>query len=80
MAQGVVVMNFEDILENIENNGYTVVAIMPDDDNPYSKYIVVQDANGNTVTKHYVLSGYTEIKDENGNVIGLDENWVEVSA
>lgn len=70
-------VNFDDVLNDLENNGYTIVSVQPDDDNPYSKYVVVQDSNGNISTKHYVLSGYTDIKDSNGNVIGVDENWVE---
>ncbi len=71
-------VNFEDILEDLENNGFTIISIQPDDDDPYSKYVIVEDSNGNKTTKHYVLSGYKEITDDNGNIIGVDEDWTEV--
>ena len=71
-------VNFDDILTDLENNGYTIISILPDDNNSYSKFVIVQDSNGNKATKHYVLSDYTDIKDSNGNVTGVDEDWVEV--
>lgn len=71
-------VNFDEYLTNLENDGYTVIAVLPDDDNPYSKFVVVEDSNGNKSTKHVILTGYTDIKDDNGNLTGVDEDWEEV--
>ena len=71
-------VNFDEYLDNLENNGYTIIAILQADDDPYTKFVVVEDSNGNKETRKVVLQGYRDITDENGNVIGVEEEWVEV--
>ena len=71
-------VNFDEYLKNLGDNGYTVIAVLPDNDNPYSKFVIVQDSNGNKSTKHIILSGYTDIKNDDGNLVGVEEDWIEV--
>ena len=69
---------FEDILDNLVNSGYTIVAILSNDD-PYKRTVIVKDSTGTQTIKHYALVGFTEVTDANGNVIGVEEDWQEVS-
>ena len=70
-------MKFEDVLDNLVNDGYTIIAVLPNDD-LYKRNVIVKDSNGNQTTKSYVLTGFTDIKDSNGNVVGAEEDWQEV--
>ena len=72
-------MRFEDILADLEAQGYTIVAILPNED-PYKRQVIVKDTNGNQMIKNYVLAGFVDIKDDSNNVIGVDEDWVEVQS
>ena len=72
-------MRFEDILADLEAQGYTIVAILSNED-PYKRQVIIKDTNGNQMIKNYVLAGFVDIKDDSNNVIGVDEDWVEVQS
>lgn len=72
-------MAFEDVLANLVSNGYTIISVTPDSTDVYKRDVIVQDSSGTQTTKVYMLTGFKDITDSNGNVIGADEVWTEVS-
>ena len=72
-------MAFEDILENLSKNGYTIISVTPDSVDVYKRDVIVQDSSGTQTTKVYMLTGFKDITDSSGKVIGADEVWAEVS-
>ena len=69
-------MIFEDLLDSLKNNGYDILEIVVND-NPYVRIVKMKDSAGNVVIKKYKQID-VDVTDANGNVIGVDEDWIEV--
>ena len=68
---------FEDILENLEANGYTILSIETPSDNPDVRIVTVKDSTGTVSTKKYCIV-VTEVTDANGNIIDVTEDCQEI--